>query len=306
MRGATRFTAVFAVSPDGTTVANVPITMMKLFTGSAVALFALSSVVGCSSPDKGVATSSSAALAEIQNPTGTFDKSNGSQAFAGYNQNKQSSSSVAGASGGATAGGTTAQSIKFLANQTGNCAQGSSCACPGGGSFQYAAKRTNDSVELSLDMSACVFESGDSFDGNALFVQSQKALVDDSKLPQKSAPYDDGLSNLLAMEGDATVLGKTSHVKLVYLEQHGWVYLSVEVPSGSLVVGVASDGTAVVKAKDKTWTCDYSSHGYSCKSDAGDDAVDVEASSSSSSATASSSSADTSDDSSEADRGSKF
>ncbi len=257
--------------------------MMKLLTGSAVALFALSSVFGCSSADKGgVAASSSEALATIQNPTGTFDKNNGSQAFAGYKSNKRSSSGVAssGGGGGSSAGGTTAQSIKFLANQTGNCNQNQACACPGGGTVTAAVERTNDRVELSLEMSACVFESGDSFDGKALLVQSQKGLIDDSKLPATARVSSaDGTSSLLAMDGDATVAGKAQHVKLVLLEQHGWVYLSVEVPSGSLVIGVGADGTAVVKAKDTSWTCASSSKGYSCKSDGGltDDAVEVEA-----------------------------
>ena len=299
MRVTTRFRGDFVVSPAGTTVAKVLVTMMKLFTVSAIAFVALSSVVGCSSTDKGgVAASSSEALASIQTPTGTFDKTNGSQAFAGYQKNKQSSSGVASTGGASSAGGTTAQSIKFLANQTGNCSQNQACACPGGGTVTAAATRTNDRVELSLDMSACVFENGNAFDGRALLVQSQKPLIDDSKLPKTAISSSaDGEANLLAMEGDATVGKQKEHVKLVYLEQHGWQYLSVDVPSGSLVIGLGADGTAIVKAKDKTWTCESSSKGYSCKSDgSADDAIEVDSSASASTSTGSTA-ANTSDDS---------
>ena len=232
-----------------------------------VAVFAIASslaLFACTSTDDKPAKSPSAAVDSIQNPTGTFDANNAGSAFSKYDSGKSASSGLAGTGGGGSAAGGTSgssstQSLHVLAGKvqtsSSSCSEGSSCACDGGGTFSYQRQTTDYGPALTASFDQCVFDDGDGFSGDLLVLVSDKPLLQGDKASiGTDAAADKSL--LLAADGMFSSPSKSVRAEVVFLAERGVDYLAVDVDDGRIVIGVrASDGLAVVYAKDTTWTC---------------------------------------------------
>lgn len=251
---------------------------MKITSSAALVTFVVATgSLACSassSSDRTVSTTS--ALSALRNPTGTFSKATGREAFASYDSKRSEGNRFSGSSATSTGGGsTTAQSLRFLdtAEQLeSRCSEGEACACPGGGSVRATHEATADGDEVQMSFDACVFEDGGAFDGQAMVLMSKKPLVDYTPKSAASGDAFDGpyQAMLVAAKGVATHDGAETPLELALLVQAGYAYVSVTVPDGNVVVGVTDDGKAIVKAKDATWTCSTSASSYSCESDSGE------------------------------------
>ncbi len=230
--------------------------------------FSLGLFACTSQDDNKPSKSAGAALGSVQNPTGSFDSDNASDAFAKWSSDKSSSSGLQSTGGGGSGGGsTTTQSLHILSGtvQQTSCAEGAKCACPSGGSFSYEKQSSDYGPAISASFDKCVFDDGSGFSGDMLLLESDKPLLKSDKADVGAD--DGGKSLLLAAEGTFTNGTDSINADVVFLHERGVDYLAVAVKDGKIVIGVReSDGAAVVYAKDTTWLCTRDeSLDYTCK-----------------------------------------
>jgi hypothetical protein len=266
-----------------------------------VALVALGSLsMGCSaSPSNGkkgsgAGPSTSSAVSALRTPTGTFSKATAASAFAGYRAKRADSDHVSAPAPGGGGGGASTASIRTVrlldrATSSGGCAEGESCACPNGGTMEYASESSADGQLVEVSFDACGFEDGTSFDGEAVVLASTKSLLGDAASAPAAEPPASGdgsglkeasdpgagaqgevVALLLAAKGTMTDGGRHEPLEFALLTEAHYAYLAVNVADGSVVIGLGEDGTAVVHAKDATWTCKSGSAGYACTSEKGE------------------------------------
>lgn len=249
---------------------------MKSFVLPSAALVVTASLfaMGCSSSSSGSGnggtSSVSSALGTFRSPTGSFNAKNGSSALAGMFTQQKQGNAVGGSSGGAGGIGTRALKKLDLGGEDGapaaegSCAEGAQCACDVGGSFSYKAESASEGQALRITFSDCADSDGTTFDGEALFLVSQRALLEDKRLPA----YGTGQSMLLVAKGNLTENRETQEIGVALLSQPNVKLVAVEVDDGAVVLGQTSKGTIIVRAKDAAWTCNPKSKGtYVCTED---------------------------------------
>lgn len=251
---------------------------MKSFVLPSAALVVTASLfaIGCSSATSGSgnggsSSSVSSALGTFRSPTGSFNASNGSSTLASMLQQQQQGAAVGG-NGGAGAGGIATRALRKLdlggdetsPSSEGSCAEGAQCACDAGGTFSYKQESANEGKALRITFNDCVDTDGSGFDGEALFLVSQRALLEDKRLPA----YGSGQSLLLVAKGTLTEKRSSQEVAVALLSQPNVKLVAVQVDDGAVVLGQTSTGTIIVRAKDTAWTCNPKSAGtYVCKED---------------------------------------
>jgi hypothetical protein len=257
---------------------------MNKIMSSAVVLLAVvaSPLMGCSSESHSVDADS--ALSAFKNPTGTFSKDTGSSAFSSYQSEHAQSDSVSRPSvGSGSSGQSNPQSVKVLAktlDAKSQCTEGEKCACAGGGSAIYDQEPSKIGKAVRFQFDKCIGDDGAGFDGEALLLVTSQPIVDLAKdTPAASGASADAQNILFAAKGTATDGDKSLELEFALVEESGYTLLAVEVADGKIVVGLAPDGSAWVKAKQGTWTCKPNeSKSYACTPVEGDgEAVDVEA-----------------------------
>jgi len=251
------------------------------------------STTGCSSSeDSGRTVSADSALDTFQNPTGSFDKSNASQAFSGFRSEKSESGKVSqpGAGGGGSSGTSSKQSLKLLTrtlDAKSQCTEGQTCACEGSGSFVLTAEQSKAGQAAHITFDKCLDKDGSGFDGEALLVvSSQPILGISSEAASSSAPATGNGTNaaadkniLFAAKGTAYEASQSLELEFALLQESGYMLLAIQVPDGKIVIGVNSrNGDAFVKAKQGTWVCKAgkAGKGYACSSTSGGEEVDIE------------------------------
>jgi hypothetical protein len=257
--------------------------MKTLATALALTFTLGASTLACSSESSGGRVDTGTALSSLRSPTGTFDKSNATSAFAGFRDQRERSSNVAGAQpAGRAQTGSSQQGLRILntaASLEANCSEGQTCACPGGGSASWSHESTAEGEVVRMSFGQCIFEDGDAFDGEAVVLASKEPLLgleaeaDGAFGDAAGAGY---ASLLIAANGDMTHAGKTMALQFALLMEAGYMLLSVEVPDGSVVIGLAPSGKVIVMAKNETWTCAATAGAYACTSSSGEE-LDVEA-----------------------------
>jgi hypothetical protein len=142
------------------------------------------------------------------------------------------------------------------------CAEGQSCACPGGGSLVYQAEQSKAGAAAHFTFDSCVGDDGMGFDGEAVAVVSSKPILGLAK---------PGSSALFAARG--TVFDKTNKIDLEFalLTEGGYALLAVEVGDGKIVIGSTPQGSIVVIAKQGTFHCS----GGTCKGDDTGEEIEV-------------------------------
>ena len=280
--------------------------MKTIATASAlIAIVALGSLsIGCSaSPTSGTgasgkAVNTSSALSALKSPTGSFSKATASSAFAGYRSQRESSKHVSAPvpNGGGSAGGASIRTVRLLdkATSSGACTASQDCACPTGGTMSYRSEQSPDGQLVNVHFTACGFEDGLTFDGDAVLLASTKSILGaaastPSKAKGAPAPSEDGsglkeapsdtsgssiVALLLAASGTASQGGQSEVLEFALLTEGSYAFLAVKVADGTVVIGVGEDGNAVVHSKDGTYNCKTSGTGYVCTSESGE-AVDV-------------------------------
>lgn len=293
--------------------------MKTALTALALTVSLGAATMACSSSSSSERVDTQSALASLRSPTGTFSSQNGKAAFAGYSSKRADSSKVSTGSGGGS-GTSRAQGLRILNQAAAGeaaCTDGQACACEKSGSMTYTHESSADGDLLRIAFDACVSEDGEGFDGEAVLLASKKPLLGvkegsktsspastegDADQPSAGDAADDGLSEaqpeteagddfalpegvvslMLAAKGTAIHSGGKTPLELAMVTEAGYVYLSVTVPDGNVVIGLAKDGSAVVKPKDQTWTCSPAGQSYTCQSgdgekleiDASEDAAD--------------------------------
>jgi hypothetical protein len=258
--------------------------MKTLATALALTFTLGASTLACSSESSGGRVDTGTALSSLRSPTGTFDKSNATSAFAGFRDQRERSSNVAGAQpAGRAQTGSSQQGLRILntaASLEANCSEGQTCACPGSGSASWSHESTAEGEVVRMSFAQCVFEDGDAFDGEAVVLASKEPLLGLER--ETGGAFGDtgdlgGYASLLiAANGDMTHQGKTMALQFALLMEAGYTLLSVEVPDGSVVIGIAPSGKVIVMAKNETWTCAATAGAYACTSSSGEQ-LDVEA-----------------------------
>lgn len=235
--------------------------------------------VGCSSSEPTRTVSADDALTTFQNPTGSFSKDNASQAFSGFRSEQSESGKVStGGAGGSSS--TKSQSLKLLAHTLdakASCAEGQTCACETSGSFVYTAEQSKAGAAAYMKFDKCVGKDGTGFTGEAILVVTSSPILGieaDSSSPV--AASDKNL--LLAAKGEAFDAKQSIDLEFALLHEAGYTLLAIQVPDGKIVIGVAANGNAFVKAKQGTWVCKAGkgNKGYACASQSGGEEVDVE------------------------------
>ncbi len=265
------------------------------------------STTGCSSEQGTVSTDQ--ALDAFQNPTGSFTKDNGNSAFSGYRSEKSESGKVA-TPGASSSSGTKTQSLRLLSHTLdakSQCVEGASCACEKSGSFVYSIEQTKLGSGYHFEFDKCVNADGSGFDGKALLVATSQSILgiqdsgSQSAEPSQSSASDstsdtgssmgleeadsssstpaaDGSKNILfAAKGTASQGSQSLAVEFALVQEAGYTLLAIDVADGKIVIGVAANGNAFVKAKQGTWICKPgSAKGYTCKSTSGAEDVAVD------------------------------
>jgi hypothetical protein len=256
---------------------------------SAIVLIGLACIVGCSSSSNdpfGPTPDFQQVQARFNAPTGTFAAGTESGVLAGLSQQRSAQSGgfgIGGTSSSSTgaAGGTTAQSLRFLDANGGtafcpalaNGAESGSCACPNGGTLAYdlsgmqAMKNYHGGaidVTLKVRAEACTMSDA-SIDGTEF-----------AKITSNGTPSQTDLMMLFDLHLTATAKGQTERVDADFEYLNGKFWFSVAVNDGSVVVSSDSafdsttkTGTIVVKDRNETWTCTFTSGKGSCTSDKG-------------------------------------
>jgi hypothetical protein len=254
----------------------------KLLT-SALALCALGGLsVGCtnSSPGSSSSLDANGVLGKFQHPTGSFSNENGGAAFSSYQSKKDESSHVAIPNAGGGSGTSSTQSMHILSTTAdAQCAAGATCACAKGGSYSYQKDTAAENPTVNFRFDSCQFDNGSGFDGVAELVVSDQPLVGVKKMAGVvNSAADAGAAStvsttknfVLTAKGTGSDGGKSMALEFSLAQEAGYVLLSVDMADGNIVIGIAKDGTAFVKAKQGTWNCTPSaSSGYSCTSEDG-------------------------------------
>jgi hypothetical protein len=257
--------------------------MTKIFSGLVVltAAIGLTSAVGCSSSESSRTVSADDALTTFQNPTGSFSKDNASQAFSGF-RSEQSESGKVGTGGVAGSGGSTKTQglTKFMTrtlDAKASCAEGQSCACEVSGSFSYTAEQSKAGAAAHIKFDKCVNKEA-GFTGEAVIVVTSNPILGIER--DSSSPTTASDKNLLfAAKGEAFDAKQSVNLEFALLHESGYTLLAIQVADGKIVIGVAPNGNAFVKAKQGTWVCKAGkgSKGYACSSTSGGgEEVDVE------------------------------
>jgi hypothetical protein len=237
-------------------------------------------MMGCSSSEQSTRTvSADDALTTFQNPTGSFNKDNASQAFSGF-RSEQSESGKVSTNGAAGGGSTKTQSLKLLSrtlDAKASCAEGQTCACATSGSFVYTAEQSKAGAAAHIQFDKCVSEDGSGFTGEAVLVVTTNPILGVEADGPVAAGDDKNL--LLAARGEAFDATQSIKLEFALLHEAGYTLLAIQVPDGKIVIGVAPSGNAFVKAKQGTWVCKAGKgkKGYACASvSGGGEEVDVE------------------------------
>ena len=197
--------------------------------------------------------------------------------------------------GGGSAGGASIRTVRLLdkATSSGACSASQDCACPTGGTMSYQSEQSPDGQLVNVHFSACGFEDGMKFDGDAVLLASTKSILGAAATPSKQkdapAPSEDGsglkeaptdasdssiVALLLAASGTASQGGQSEQLEFALLTEASYAFLAVTVADGTVVIGVGEDGNAVVHSKDGTYSCKSAGQGYVCTSEQGE-SVDV-------------------------------
>lgn len=275
----------------------------------AVAL-ASSSLFACSSAaEPGSSIDTQSALSALSTPTGTLTKESAGKAFGGYRHQRDEGSKVATPT--TSAGGLSTSSIRLLDSSSGgSCREGSSCACPSGGSMTYKGEQRSDAQLVKVRLDGCGFEDGVSFDGDVVLLASKKSLLgfagssgasaatpppasktggatgggadlggEGSGSGSESGGLSDAPSTsfgngvvalLVAAKGTLSYGAQRTALELALVTEARYTFLSVKVPDGSIVIGTSSDGRAVVRTKNGSWTCSSTAGRWVCTSDSGE------------------------------------
>lgn len=295
---------------------------------AALVTFAVANTVACSSADR--STDADSTLSAFKNPTGSFTKETGASAFSGATT-KQSQSGKVNAKTGSNGGSSTqSKSIRILADKTqAACQEGEACKCEGGGTATYKKQSTKLGLQVDFTFADCFDAEGGGFSGEAMLLASEKPLLglgsesgakepSSGKAPAGSANGSDDMGTnaikpkgglteaqndqpqgkeinaqalLLAARGEVISGKQRENVEFAILSEAGYTLVAVEVKDGSVVVGFAPNGTAIVRSKEGSWTCRPQSNGYQCKADGSGEALEVASSEGSSKSSASNDSA---------------
>lgn len=276
----------------------------------ALIFFSAGFAVGCTPENKQVDLDD--ALNAFKNPTGSFSKETGSGAFSGYRSEEAESSKVSTPGASGSSGTSRTQSLTFLTktlDQKAQCAEGEACPCESSGSFVYKMETRSEGKALQMQFDKCVSADGSGFDGQAaLLVSNQPLLGLESGGLEKKAPASEeneeasdeaastpktpktpktgsktlavnpslGQNLLLTAKGTAFEGDKSVSLEFSLVYEAGYTVLAIEVPDGKVVIGMAADGTAFVKAKQGSWTCKpQNGKGYVCTSTSGGEDVAV-------------------------------
>jgi hypothetical protein len=246
------------------------------------------------------------ALEAFRHPTGTFSKENGSSAFSNYRSEQSESSKVNTPKSGESSGTSSSQSVRLLAktvDSQAKCSEGQSCPCDAGGSFVYSQLQRSEGLALRFKFDDCLSADKTGFAGEAVLFMTDKALLGDdaarssssssssssSGAPKKTGslfgnskplamPSTEPKNMFLAARGNAIEGSKRTPIEFALIKEGEFVLLAVEVPDGKIVIGIASDRSAFVKAKQGTFLCQpKGKEGYACKSTNGGEELDVDA-----------------------------
>ena len=248
--------------------------MKTALTILALCTLASSSLLGCSTESGSVDPAD--ALGRFQHPSGSFSSDSGSAAFSGYASDRAASGNVAMPDGATSASGgtSTTQSLHVLTMTTSNqsqCGEGRKCSCDGSGSFTYSQGSSKLGTEIDFEFDHCIAADGSGFDGKAAIVLSQSPILGLRGGTSNGKP-----NFLLVAKGTGYDGTESAPLTFALASEAGYVFLSVDLPDGNVVIGVAGDGTAYVKAKEGSWTCNVDdASGYACVSDDGAPAVKV-------------------------------
>ncbi len=262
---------------------------MKTVLSAFVAAVTLSTLaIGCTNESTDSVNTDSA-IDAFQNPTGSFDKSTGADAFSAFKAEKSESTKVSQPDGKSGVG---TQSIRLMTRTLDaktSCAEGQSCACAAGGSFSYQLEESKVGKAARFQFNKCVGESNSGFDGQAIILVTSKPILGIEKATAKKtstkkptgglSEADDSSSSasldqnvLFAAKGTAIEGQQKTALEFALLSEAGWTLLAVQVKDGKIVIGVAPNGNAFVKAKQGTWYCSPgTAKGYVCKSETGED-----------------------------------
>lgn len=220
--------------------------------------------VACSAESK-EPVSADESLAAFRNPTGSFGKENGAAALSGFDAEKSESGKVNRP--GASSGTSRTQGIRVMNGALGaeaTCAEGQSCACPGGGSIVYRAEQSSIGAAAHFAFSNCVDDEGAGFDGEAVVAVAKQPILGLAKTATTPVTSDN-----IFFAAKGTAFDKTTRIALEFalLHEAGYTLLAVQVADGKIVIGSAPDGTLVIKAKQGTFHCGSAAGGYTCKGD---------------------------------------
>jgi hypothetical protein len=220
----------------------------------------------------------------FQNPDGTFNEGNAQRVLNGQGAAAEMNvtGSSAGSSSSSSSGTSTKQSaLIHILDTSGNdgfaCAalqqgqESGNCACPDGGSFDYAVRRetvnqTTDIV-MKMKLNACTVQ-GASIDGREYM--KMHVGETDGKKPD--------LSMLLVIDATVTKAGETKSVLIEQRLQNGVLEIAIRVDDGWVAVryesasstGGTQSGKLIVRDRRGTWTC-VSTNGHGeCTSDKGE------------------------------------
>jgi hypothetical protein len=275
---------------------------MKIVLSAFVASITLGALaMGCSNESTDSVNTDSAINA-FQNPTGSFDKSSGADAFSSFKSEQSESGKVQQPDGKSGPGTQSLRTLtRTLANTTSSCSEGQSCACQGGGSFVYSLESSKAGQSARINFNKCIGDNNTGFDGQMIVLvtsqpilgigAAQTAPASGTKKPSSGST--DGLKDadssssstssaadkniLIAAKGNAIEGQKRVAVEFALLKEGGWLLLAVEVKDGKVVLGVAPNRDVFVKAKQGSWICSpRSTKGYQCKAQGSGEDLDLE------------------------------
>lgn len=244
---------------------------------SSIALFGLVLGVAACSAKNDAPIDTNASLSAFRNPTGSFTKETGAEAFSGYGAEKKESGKISRP--GASSGTSRTQGIRLMntaRTAEGSCGEGQKCACPGGGTLVYQAEQSSVGAAAHFQFDSCIDENGSGFDGEAVVIVANQPILGIAKAAKSTTQA--GEENVFfAAKGTAIEDGTTLDLEFALLVEAGYTLLAVEVADGKIVVGSAPDGSWFVKAKQGSFHCSSSKGKMICTSDESGEEIDLDA-----------------------------